>query len=320
MTTLVHGRPLKLKRILAWALVLLFLLSVALSFENFTLKLQSLVSGFSIHWTTTVQASLTALGVLIFEVIFVGYKNSSLHELLQFKNHSSRLDLYFFLFLIFNGTWLLDSTLFVLFHFVGDQLALALQTQALASPTAFPVINWIFFFYVREFFDYWVHRFQHSWKPFWQMHKVHHSADSFTVLTLFRIHSGDLVIEKFFKIVPLSLMGVPFEQTLSYIVIDQVFHFLQHSRLDHYWGFVGRWILMPPMAHRIHHSLHERHHHKNYGSLTPLFDHLFGTWCGEKVSLKELGVKDVGQENFWQMLYRPFLNFLKEFKLILKGP
>jgi sterol desaturase/sphingolipid hydroxylase (fatty acid hydroxylase superfamily) len=53
---------------------------------------------------------------------------------------------------------------------------------------------------------------------------------------------------------------------------------LNHSQLDWNFGFVGRWILVSPAAHRLHHSGDPKHFGKNFGNSFIFWDRLFGTY------------------------------------------
>jgi sterol desaturase/sphingolipid hydroxylase (fatty acid hydroxylase superfamily) len=58
------------------------------------------------------------------------------------------------------------------------------------------------------------------------------------------------------------------------------------------FGWVGRWLLISPVAHRIHHSPEVEHFDRNFGGITPLWDRLFGTWyAGDRVN-EQVGCVD----------------------------
>jgi hypothetical protein len=46
---------------------------------------------------------------------------------------------------------------------------------------------------------------------------------------------------------------------------------------------LGRWVIVSPQYHQIHHSMDEEHRDLNF-SVCPIWDHLFGTWyAGSRV-------------------------------------
>ena len=45
-----------------------------------------------------------------------------------------------------------------------------------------------------------------------------------------------------------------------------------------HWGWFGRWVVISPAAHRIHHSNRPEHYNRNFSNFLTIWDHLFGTW------------------------------------------
>lgn len=141
-------------------------------------------------------------------------------------------------------------------------------------------------------FAYWLnHCLSHRIGWLWEFHKVHHSAESLTPLTNFRVHPVDTIV--FFNMAAVAagftiatvnnLFGAATHGYLLYglnavtFLATILFSHLQHS---HLWisfpGRVGRWLLSPA-HHQIHHSVAERHHNRNFGSTLAIFDRLFGS-------------------------------------------
>ena len=60
--------------------------------------------------------------------------------------------------------------------------------------------------------------------------------------------------------------------------------------------------------HRIHHSLEERHFNRNFGTITPLWDVLFGTACFPKAGeWPKVGLADVPEpKTLREYLLMPF--------------
>lgn len=140
-------------------------------------------------------------------------------------------------------------------------------------------------------FAYWLnHSLSHRVGWMWEFHKVHHTAESLTPLTNFRVHPVDTII--FFNMaaaisglaaaIVTHLVG-PTDGYLIYglnaltFLTTILFSHLQHT---HLWisfsGRAGRWLLSPA-HHQIHHSTDPRHHDRNFGSALAVFDRLFGT-------------------------------------------
>ena len=135
------------------------------------------------------------------------------------------------------------------------------------------------------------HYLNHKIPFLWEFHKVHHTAEVLTPLTVFRVHPIDTLI--FIDIVALvtglfqGMFSYAAGNTISIYAIDQgnvimvAFLFLlaplQHSQ---FWipftGLAGR-ILLSPAHHQIHHSCDAAHYNRNLGSCLAIFDWMFGT-------------------------------------------
>ena len=146
--------------------------------------------------------------------------------------------------------------------------------------------------YLAYEFAYWVnHWLSHRVPLLWEFHKVHHTAESLSMITNFRVHPVDTIL--FYNMVavttgftaaalgfacgqpvdPFAAGGTNLIMLLSTMVLTN----LQHS---HLWiSMPGRWgrVLLSPAHHQIHHSTDLRHHNRNFGSTLAVFDALFGT-------------------------------------------
>lgn len=141
-------------------------------------------------------------------------------------------------------------------------------------------------------FAYWLdHWLMHRVPLLWHFHKVHHQAESLSLLTNSRVHPIETI--GFFNLValvsgcaaalldrtigafsPLTIGGANLLLMLTAILVTH----LQHSHLWVRFGpFWGR-LLLGPAHHQIHHSADPAHFNKNMGSSLALFDRLFGTF------------------------------------------
>ncbi len=176
---------------------------------------------------------------------------------------------------------------------VADGLTAALGAMA---PTAWPDLParaaiTLALFLAYEF-GYWLdHYLKHRVPALWELHKVHHSANVLTPLTVFRIHPLDGLI--FSNILAVSLgvtngvanylFGKPiafFSVEDTNIILVLFVHIYVHLQHTHLWiaftGLAGR-IFLSPAHHQIHHSDNPVHFDKNLGSCLAIWDWLFGT-------------------------------------------
>jgi sterol desaturase/sphingolipid hydroxylase (fatty acid hydroxylase superfamily) len=141
-----------------------------------------------------------------------------------------------------------------------------------------------------DFGGYWLHRMSHEVGVLWPFHKVHHSAEVLTPLTVARVHPVYGFVTSLF--IPLTVgpvLGVVYalvgEQDAmaitavggAYFVFNLAGSNLRHSHLWLSYGPVVSRVLVSPAMHQIHHSMDARHWNKNYAEIFALWDWMFGT-------------------------------------------
>lgn len=146
---------------------------------------------------------------------------------------------------------------------------------------------------------YWLHRLFHVSSKFWQLHKYHHST---TTMTIFSGSRDNPVVGQLWTLVtgiPSAILGSPVGIPESVIFLSILHTQIIHSKLNHNWGFIGKYMIVSPYAHLIHHSAYEDHRDKNFSFLFPIWDHLFGTWySGSNHDTSLLGTPDDPQIHF----------------------
>ena len=146
-------------------------------------------------------------------------------------------------------------------------------------------------FVADDFSKYLVHRWMHKWPLLWAIHKVHHSAESLTPITVYRVHPLEGILYTTRGtiaqglIIPLFLFFFGAGFSIYTVVGANIFNFVFHvtgSNLRHshvairYWPWLER-ILISPAQHQIHHSVEERHYDKNFGAALSIWDWAFGS-------------------------------------------
>lgn len=184
---------------------------------------------------------------------------------------------------------------------LGAQVATVVQTwltgafgAAAATDPASPLIRVVataILFLAYEV-AYWLeHYTSHKIPFFWAFHKVHHTAEVLTPLTVFRVHPVEtwkfgnisaLVIGATAGLLAWGFGGAPQAYVLNgtnlllLVFIYSVVH-LQHS---HAWiATTGVWgrLFVSPAHHQIHHSGDPAHFDRNFGSTLAVWDWLAGT-------------------------------------------
>lgn len=138
---------------------------------------------------------------------------------------------------------------------------------------------------------YGMHRAMHRVPALWELHKLHHSAEVLTPLTVYRTHpvEGALMTGGAALAVGLTA-GVTmwlFPGGLTAWELSGVYalQYLWNAaganlRHSHIWLSYGPRVeryLVSPAQHQLHHSADPRHHGCNYGAALALWDRCFGT-------------------------------------------
>jgi sterol desaturase/sphingolipid hydroxylase (fatty acid hydroxylase superfamily) len=229
-----------------------------------------------------------------------GWKRSSLRKLVGERTPSIKTDLAIFVLgqtHIFNllGKMMMLGVSMLSGAWLYEQLHSATGYTVNAATLPF-LLQIAIYFFVYTFFDYWTHRLDHS-RYFWPLHRFHHSAEEFCVLTAGREHPAAFT-STFFINLPLAVLGAPPAAMLYVNVVVIALGFLIHSRIESHWGWIGRWVVQSPNSHRLHHKLDMSSPTGHY-ALAPIWDRLFGTWGGEADPVLPIGVETPYRHGFW---------------------
>lgn len=161
---------------------------------------------------------------------------------------------------------------------------------------------------------YALHRAQHQFGWWWQLHALHHSQRQMTLWSDNRNHLlDDLIHDSVFVLVGL-LVGIAPGQFVAVVVITQLLESLSHANVRLGFGRWGDRLLVSPRFHRVHHAIGIGHESNgvgtlgghNFSVLFPVWDVLFGTAefqrpvepTGIRDQLPEHGGRDYGR-GFW---------------------
>ena len=255
--------------------------------------------------------------VLWIEWLFVGWSASSVRQLLFARRASNKTDVAIFLMgqghltdlagrLLPLGASMLSGA------WIHDRLSAAVGFPLTLVPASMPLaLQVAAYFGVYSFFDYWTHRLDHS-RYFWPLHRYHHSADDFCVVTATRQHPAAFT-GIFFVNIPMAILGASAAAMIYVNVLVVLLGFLIHSRIDTNFGWIGRWIIQSPNHHRLHHVLDISEQPAGHFAMAPIWDHLFGTWRGEADQTLVIGVDTQYRHGFWVVpdLARDYWHFWK---------
>jgi sterol desaturase/sphingolipid hydroxylase (fatty acid hydroxylase superfamily) len=180
--------------------------------------------------------------------------------------------------------------------------------------TDIALVSFVLYLILFDFVDYALHRAQHRFGWWWQLHALHHSQRQMTMWTDNRNHLlDDLIRDSLFVLVAL-LVGIAPTQFVAVVACTQLVESLAHANVRLSFGPVFSRLLVSPQFHRVHHGIGIGHESagpgslggRNFAVLLPVWDLLFGSVCfdapllptGIRDQLPEAGGRDYGR-GFW---------------------
>jgi sterol desaturase/sphingolipid hydroxylase (fatty acid hydroxylase superfamily) len=126
--------------------------------------------------------------------------------------------------------------------------------------------------------------------PFlWKFHRVHHSAEHLTPLTVARFHLVEYTVFKAIEGISIGAIfglfyyflphGLDLYKIFGLSIFGILFSSIGVFRHSHIWISYGwmSYIFCSPAMHQIHHSKEERHLDKNMSQIFSFWDYLLGT-------------------------------------------
>ena len=147
------------------------------------------------------------------------------------------------------------------------------------------LVSLVMYLVVFDLLNYWMHRGQHHFEWWWQLHSLHHSQRQMTMWTDNRNHLLDSVIWDVILVVVAQLIGIAPGQFVAIVAFTQLSESFQHANLRIWFGRIGERLWVSPRFHRVHHSIGIGHETAgtqtlgghNFGVLLPWWDMLWGT-------------------------------------------
>lgn len=144
-------------------------------------------------------------------------------------------------------------------------------------------------FVAEDFSRFFLHWLMHKVPALWAFHRVHHSAEVLTPITLYRTHPVESALNRARGAITMGVVTGLFVWLFGTAVrgwelfsVDAL-GFLwsmcgANLRHSHVWLSFGprveRWLLSPAQ-HQVHHSIAARHLDKNFGTILSIWDRLF---------------------------------------------
>lgn len=175
-------------------------------------------------------------------------------------------------------------------------------------------VSFVLYLVLFDFVEYVLHRAQHHFGWWWQLHALHHSQRQMTMWSDNRNHLLDDVLRDCLLVGVALLVGIAPSQFVAVVALTQLLESLAHSNVRLSFGRVGERLLVSPRFHRVHHGIGVGHESDGPGSLGghnfavlfPVWDAIFGSarWhdepgpTGIRDQLPQYGARDYGR-GFW---------------------
>ena len=237
------------------------------------------IAGWSdFSWQTLGINVALALSCLFVECLFTGWNKSSLKRLVSKPDRSAVGDLWLWLLGVFQLYYLLT----ILFSFGIFYVLISIVVKSYHFHLVNYIPNGFLQFMVvllaSDLKHYIRHALSHKIGWFWELHKYHHSAEHLNMITVQRGHFLETAVITLFDAALFVLAGVPAESYLSILLFREAHQMFIHSEVNWKWGWVGKYILVSPAAHQIHHSNAQDHYDSNYGNMFIFWDRMFDSW------------------------------------------
>jgi sterol desaturase/sphingolipid hydroxylase (fatty acid hydroxylase superfamily) len=284
---------------LGWLLSLLFACGLVLlvrwhgELQDFAGAHHDLAYYFALAFLLAIPARIIALAAAyLLELLFVGWSRSSLKMLWEPRT-SVRLDVLSILVMLLLPQKHLRYLLSFGLLYLLDVYAAQRFDLSLTRFLALWELQVVGFVLLQSFVQYWLHRLEHTIPALWALHKFHHSADRMTILTSARQTQFTRGVEAGLVFLPMALLTSPAERwpatnsplfvlallILAYQTFILINGYLCHSNLRTGYGWLGRWLIVSPRMHRLHHATTPAYHNKNFSNDLVIWDRLFGTYA-----------------------------------------
>ncbi len=161
---------------------------------------------------------------------------------------------------------------------------------------------------------YWGHRLMHAVPMLWRFHAIHHAAEEMDFLVDTRAHPVDLFISRAAGLLPLYLLGLgqPTGQSVDLVpvlvaLVGSFWGFFVHANLAWRFGWL-EWAIATPAFHHWHHTNDgPATIDKNFASMLPWLDWVFGTFHLPKAAFPSAyGIDSPMPAGFWNQMLFPW--------------
>jgi sterol desaturase/sphingolipid hydroxylase (fatty acid hydroxylase superfamily) len=160
---------------------------------------------------------------------------------------------------------------------------------------------------------YWGHRWEHEIPFLWRFHSIHHNAEEMDWLVNSHAHPLDIVFSHFCGFVPMYALGLARPLAghqvdpvpLIVMLLGIMWGYFIHANINWRFGWLS-FLVTTPAFHHWHHTRRD-HVDRNYASMLPFVDLIFGSWYMPKKQWpKEYGIDGPVDPGLMGQLLQPF--------------
>lgn len=267
----------------------------------------------SYFWNYSLFACSLTVGVFLLDRVVFGPLGDGLEA-----KKSLRIDILNVCLELFNLRRGLGAMVTLGFIVWVESQSYKVSLQLLDNFDSYPLLKGIIFILTYDFFYYWYHRVRHH-RALWPIHGYHHSTTFLNPLSNLRFHAlNHPMFILFFGLPYYAIFGPEPLDLFLFIVITYIPSSVAHSRWDSDFGWLGRYIIVSPQFHRLHHRLEPEFAGCNYGGIIFVFwDRMFNTYrdptqafCGKT------GIPNnyIQEESFVRSYLQTFFELIKSIK------
>jgi sterol desaturase/sphingolipid hydroxylase (fatty acid hydroxylase superfamily) len=139
------------------------------------------------------------------------------------------------------------------------------------------ILTSLAFAVIWDTWQYWVHRLQHKCPLLWPTHEFHHSETAMNASTHARTHVLSHVLYAMLWLPMAAVLGSIAPHWIAAFLMFKLWGYVIHANIRLSFGWLTP-IIAGPQFHRIHHSWRPEHIDKNFATLFPWIDIVFGTY------------------------------------------
>jgi len=156
------------------------------------------------------------------------------------------------------------------------------------------------------------HLASHHIPLLWRLHRMHHSDLHIDATTALRFHPLEILLSMAWKALIIALLGAPVIAVILFEILLNGSAMFNHANLR-LPAAIDRWLrklIVTPDMHRVHHSVDQDEHNRNFGFNLPWWDWLFGTYRAQpKLGHAEM---TIGLDRFRAERDQELFNLLKQ--------